>query len=286
MHSTHDFLKQALWLSVCIVPVPAGAFAVQTADALIWGLLIFTALSTLVPFFYFSMKKSGYNAEWGKRRCAVHLECALSVCGVLWLSLWALAAGGVSFSTGLGPVWSAFIGMVGLLLVTFLIFLMDYGVLALYRRLSCRGEAVTQWLTLSFLIGWIPGTLLTAYFLFALANVGSTVLFVIFMSGGMTWILFLKIVLGIMSIVFYLYFSLEEPRMRRIIQIIFTAFLWFFLLYVPLVISVQLPGFESWRTWADPAYLSVIPFVSELWSVGLACFAGRKITEWIYAAAE
>lgn len=286
MNSLTAFFRQALWLSVCIVPIPAGAFGVQTAGALMVGLAAFTVLGTLVPFFYFAVSRSGYGARWGKKRCAAHLESALSVCAILWLAFWLLPLAGVSLSTGMGIVASSVVGAVGLFAVMLLILAMDYAALMMYDRLERRSEAVRQWMALTFLIGWIPGTFAMAILLFALANVGNTLFFLVFMSGGMTWLLFFKIVLGLACFVFYLYFSLEGPRMQRMIQIVFTAVLWFFLIYTPLVISVQLPGAESWRVWADPAYLSVLPLLSELWSVGLACAGGRKITAWIYAAAD
>ena len=82
MHSIHAFLRQALWLSACIVPIPAGAFAMQTANMLLVSLLLFTALGTLVPFLYFGAQRTGYGAAYGKLRCAAHLECALSVFAV------------------------------------------------------------------------------------------------------------------------------------------------------------------------------------------------------------
>lgn len=102
MHSIHAFLRQALWLSACIVPIPAGAFAMQTANMLLVSLLLFTALGTLVPFLYFGAQRTGYGAAYGKLRCAAHLECALSVFAVMWFSVWAEAANGSSLETGLG----------------------------------------------------------------------------------------------------------------------------------------------------------------------------------------
>ncbi len=286
MHSLHDFLRQSLWLSVLIVPVPAGMFAVQTAHMLLVSLLTLTVLGTAVPFLYFSAQKRGWGAEDGKRRCAVHLECALSVFALLWLGLWSAAAEGAALETGLGPALSAAAGGTAMLLVMLVIFSLDRGVLALYRRLFSLGEARRQWLALSFLAGWIPGVILCAVFALALANAGSPFLFLLVMSGGMTWALYLKVFLGLMGIVFYLYFSAGGQRLRRVIQVVFTGALWLLALYAPLVLSVQIPGAGAWRVWADPAYLSIFPFLSDLWTVGLAYWAGRKITAWIYAAAE
>gem|GEM_PF-5644077 len=110
MHSIHAFLRQALWLSACIVPIPAGAFAMQTANMLLVSLLLFTALGTLVPFLYFGAQRTGYGAAYGKLRCAAHLECALSVFAVMWFSVWAEAANGSSLETGLGTAGSAAAG--------------------------------------------------------------------------------------------------------------------------------------------------------------------------------
>ncbi len=286
MRSFHDFLRQALWLSVCIVPIPAGAFAVQTADMLIVSLLSFTALGTLVPFFYYAVQQRGYGAAWGKKRCAAHLECALSVFALLWLFVWSAAANGASLATGLGHIASGALGAAGMLLAMLLIFAMDEGALALYERLRVFGEERRWWLALSFLTGWVPGVVLAAVFALAAANIASPFLFLLFMAGGMTWVLFLKLLLGMMSFAFYLYFSLEGPRLFRMLRVVFSAAIWLLLLYAPLVLSVQIPGFGAWRTFLDPAYLSIFPFLSDLWTVGVAYLAGRKITDWIYAAAE
>lgn len=286
MHSVHAFLRQALWLSACIVPIPAGAFAMQTANMLLVSLLLFTALGTLVPFLYFGAQRTGYGAACGKLRCAAHLECALSVFAVMWFSVWAEAANGSSLETGLGIAGSAAAGAAAMVVVMVLIFAMDALAMRVYGRLKEMREGVRQWLTLAFLTGWIPGVLLLTAGIFAAAGIGSTFLFVLFLAGGMTWLLYLKVLLGMMSFAFYLYFSLEGPRFLRTIQVIFSAALWLLLLYAPLVASVQIPGYGAWRTWADPAYLSIIPFLSDLWAVGLACLGGRKITRWIGDAAE
>lgn len=286
MHSLHDFLRQALWLSVCIVPVPAGAFAVQTADMLLVSLLVLAALGTLVPFLYFGAQRTGYGAAYGKRRCAVHLECALSVFLTLFLCVWAAAAGGASLETGLGHAGSAAAGGAGMLLLMLLIFAMDAAAMRLYDRLARGGEKRRQWLALSFFTGWIPGVLLLAAAVLAATGLGMTFLFVLFLAGALNWVLWLKIVTGMMSFAFYLYFSAEGTRTRRTIQVVFSAALWLLLLYAPLVASLQIPGSGAWRAWADPAYLSIVPFLSDLWAVGLAYLGGQKIAAWIYAAAE
>lgn len=108
-----------------------------------------------------------------------------------------------------------------MVVVMVLIFAMDALAMRVYGRLKEMHEGVRQWLTLAFLTGWIPGVLLLTAGIFAAAGIGSTFLFVLFLAGGMTWLLYLKVLLGMMSFAFYLYFSLEGPRFLRTIQVIF-----------------------------------------------------------------
>ena len=88
MNHIQNFWRQVLWLSVIIVPIPAGAFAVHTPDSLLACFLSYTILALLVPFFYFSFQRAGYGMVWGGRRRGPHLVLTSAVLTVFWMILW------------------------------------------------------------------------------------------------------------------------------------------------------------------------------------------------------
>ena len=38
----------------------------------------------------------------------------------------------------------------------------------------------------------------------------------------------------------------------------------------------------EWRAYADPAYISLFPVLSDLWSVGLSMIIGGYVAKWIF----
>lgn len=285
MSQVKDFWRQALWLSVCIVPIPAGAFAVHTPDALLVCVLSYTLLALLIPFFYFSVQRAGYGSVWGKKRCAVHLPVSSSLSVLFWMVLWFGIGKEEAFWKAAGPVLgtAAFAALLVLLLAGML--RLDGAFLSLYERLKRRSRSLAEWLALAFFTGFLPSAAAAALLFFALARLDGGMVLVFYLSTGLTWILWAKIILAMMGISFYLYFSQEGPRLNRMIQVVFTAFFWLIFLYIPIVTSLRLDAVGAWRVYADPAYLSIAPWVSDLWLTGAAYWAGKKVTAWIAAAA-
>lgn len=281
-----EFLLQVLWLAVLVVPIPAGAFAVHTPDAMLVAFLSYTALATLVPFFYFQVQKSGYGIGEGKRRSAVHLVNALGLLGCFWMAVWFGIAGEERLWQLLGAAAGTALAAAVLVLLLALLLWSDIALLRLYDRISGRREWTARWLGLSFFIGWIPGWLLAALFFFSFTGLDGGMVFFFYMTTGMTWILYMKLFLAMMGICFYLYFGETGSRWRRALQVVFTAIFWLMLVYIPLLASLYLPSAGAWRAYADPSYLSICPFLSDLWLTGAAYAAGRKLTAWIYAAGE
>lgn len=93
---------------------------------------------------------------------------------------------------------------------------------------------------------------------------------------------FLKIFLAMVSFAVYLYFALSGTKGRRATQVVFTALFYLMLIYIPIIISLRLPMAGEWRAYADPAYISLFPVLSDLWSVGLSMIIGGYVAKWIF----
>ena len=65
-------------------------------------------------------------------------------------------------------------------------------------------------------------------------------------------------------------------------QVVFTALFYLMLIYIPIIISLRLPMAGEWRAYADPAYISLFPVLSDLWSVGLSMIIGGYVAKWIF----
>lgn len=281
-----EFMRQALWLAVPIVPIPAGAFAVHSPEAILIGALCFSVLVLLVPFFYFLIQKNGFGTEFGAARAGIHLVMGLSLLLLLWGFLWFSVGAEERFWTAAGPVAGTAAAAVVLLVFHSLLLAADYGAAGLYRRLSAQNRKLRAWLALVFLTGLVPGVAIGGMLFLALTGLDQGMMFVFYVSTGLSWILFLKIALAMMAIPLYLFSTESGSPWKRSLQVIFTAFFWFICLYIPLVISLRLPVYGAWRAYADPSYLSIVPFLSDLWLMGIAYFGGKTVTEWIFARGE
>lgn len=281
-----EFMRQALWLAVPIVPIPAGAFAVHTPEAILMGALCFSVLVLLIPFFYFLIQKNGFGREFGAARAGIHLVMGLAFLLLLWGFLWFSVGAEERFWTAAGPVVGTVAAAAVLLVFHGLLLAADYGAAVLYHRLCEKSRAIAAWLALVFLTGLVPGVAIGGMLFLALTGLDQGMMFVFYVSTGLSWILFLKIGLAMMVIPLYLFATESGSQWKRSLQVIFTAFFWFICLYIPLVISLRLPVYGAWRTYADPSYLSIVPFLSDLWLMGIAYVGGKKVTEWIFARGE
>lgn len=284
MGKLHDFLRQALWMAVFAIPIPAGAFAVHSAASLLAGFASFAVLAALVPVFYFAIQKAGFGAAYGARRGAVHLPVSVSVSALFLLFSWFLLTEEEALWKSLGMVPVTALAVAVMAAVVILMLALDYAFLRFYDGIC--GEKKRAWLALSFFLGLIPGVVLLSLLVLSLTGIDRGAVFFLFITTGLTWVLFLKIILAMTGISLYLYFAAKGTRTRRMLQVFFTAVLWLILLYIPIVISLRIPAAGAWRTYFDPAYLSIVPFLSDLWLTGLSYLGGRKITDWIYSAAD
>ncbi len=286
MNHIQNFWRHVLWLSVIIVPIPAGAFAVHTPDSLLACFLSYTILALLVPFFYFSFQRAGYGAAWGSRRRGPHLVVTLAVLTIFWMVLWFFIGKEEALWKSIGMIPGTALFAALLVLLNGVILRLDTAALSLYEKIRAAHGEMARWLALCFFTGLVPGTAVMMLLFFSLTHLDGGMVFVLFLSEGLTWILWMKILLAMMGIVFYLYFTLPGTRLTRMVQVVFTAFFWLICLYIPLIISLRMASMSAWRVYADPAYLAIAPFLSDLWMVGIAYWGGKKVTAWICAAAD
>ncbi len=281
-----DFMRQILWLSIPIVPIPAGAFAVHTPQAILIGCLCYSALLLIIPFFYFLIQKHGYGAELGTRRAGIHLVMGMALLLLFWGFLWFSVGAEETFWTTAGTVIGTAAAACVMLVFNGLVLAADYGAARLYGRILEKSRRLASWLGLSFLTGLIPGVAIAGMLFLSFTGLDQGMMFVFYVSTGLSWILFLKIALAMISIPLYVFATESGSQWKRSLQVIFTAFFWLICLYIPLIISLRLPVYGAWRAYADPSYLSIVPFLSDLWLMGVAYVAGKKVTEWIFARGE
>ena len=94
--------------------------------------------------------------------------------------------------------------------------------------------------------------------------------------------LYLKVILAMIAIPLYLYSASDGPKMKRAILSVSTGLFWLIITYAPIMISMVLPDSSSWRSWGDPAYLSMLPVISDILAIGISLFAARRIVRWVY----
>ena len=75
-------------------------------------------------------------------------------------------------------------------------------------------------------------------------------------------------------------FNFDDFMPYFLIQLIILAAV--FVIYIPIIISLRLPMAGEWRAYADPAYISLFPVLSDLWSVGLSMIIGGYVAKWIF----
>ena len=140
------------------------------------------------------------------------------------------------------------------------------------------------WLASAFFTGLIPGTLLIS--MVVLFAIGETRLDpftgMLFLMEVMTISFWMKIALAMMTFGIYLFTQFDGSKGRRAVQTIFTAVFWLMLAFIPFIISTHLPSTGSWRAYGDPSYLSIFPYLSDLWLTGFSIWGADKLTNWIF----
>ena len=276
-------IHQLLWLMAVIVPWGIGGFLVHTGQAMALGLGAYWLTGLLVPLVFFLVQQKGYGSEWGAWRAAVH--------GPVWLALVILQL--VTFWNYLPVIDGAFKGNPAP--ISFLIFcvlilwvalavVLDYGLCAVYERLSYKTSFQKFWAGTCFFTGLVPGVAILSFL--GLYYVGGMRLdpFTagLFLLEIFSYIFYGKIILGMVTFGTYVFGAQSGNKGKRLTLAAFGGIFWLMLLYIPFVISVNLPGNPTWRAYLDPSYFSVFPLVSDLWLNGLALLAGKKVTEWIF----
>ena len=155
---------------------------------------------------------------------------------------------------------------------------------ALYHSLKEKGGLKYRWLASAFFTGLIPGTLLISMVvLFAIGETRlDTFTGMLLLMEVMTISFWMKIALAMMTFGIYLFTQLDGSKGRRAVQTIFTAVFWLMLAFIPFIISTHLPSTGSWRAYGDPSYLSIFPYLSDLWLTGFSIWGADKLTNWIF----
>ncbi len=277
------FWLQLLWLAAVTVPWGIGGFLVHKAQTLMMGLAAYWLLGLLVPLVYFLVQQKGYGSEWGSWRAAAHgpvwISLSILQLVIFWNYLPVIDGGFKENPAGVG----AFVFAILLFFVAAALFL-DYGLCHVYEKLAEKKPLYKLWAGTMFFSGLIPGTAIVSFLGLYYAGGMRLDAFTagLFLLEIFSYVFYGKIFLGMVTFGTYVFAAQDGRKGKRLTLAAFSGIFWLMLLYVPFVISVNLPGNPSWRAYLDPSYLSVVPLVSDLWLCGLALLAGKQVTEWIF----
>lgn len=281
------YWQELLWIMALVLPWGIGGYVVHTAASISTGIMIYWGMGLLVPALVFGIRKSGYGSEWGLKRSAAHLPLWISTALIQMCVFW-------NYMPRINQAYKAQPVVVDIcfFLVTafsmWLVNFLDNHLPGWYVAIAQKGERWRLWAGSIYFTGLIPAASICSFLL--LYYVGGMHLdpmtSVFFVMEMMTFTFYGKILLAMMTFSFYLYFALEGTRGQRLTRCAFSAIFWFILAYIPVVISLRLPGNGSWRAIFDPSYLSMFPILSDMWLNGLALFFGEKITKWIFKQGE
>ncbi|WP_273096206.1 hypothetical protein [Dialister succinatiphilus] len=283
MCKNKDCIKQLLWLLALTIPWGLGGFVVHTAFSLSLGIIVYWAAGLLVPLIFYLVQKKGWGSELGGLRGAVH--------GLVWISLVIVEM--VVFWNYLpsidriwkaSPVPAAAASFLVLSFFVILAFFLDRWISLIYVRLKEKNTLAARWLGSAFFSGLIPGTAMISflglYYAGGMRLDPFTASFFLMEIFG--FVFYGKILLAMMTFGVFLFLSLEGPRGERAVTSVFSAIFWLFLLFIPVVVSSRITGSGLWRAYLDPSYLSVFPYLSDLWLTGLALMGARRLTAWIF----
>ena len=273
---TKEEVRRLLWMAALIVPIPAGAYAVHTADSITVAGASFFLLALIVPCLWLSLS-GGENSV----RAAAHAVCAPTCVIPFLLSVSAFLMH-EKMTAESRLLFHGAAALFSMLAVLAMIFLLDEICRKLYRRLQKKSRAVVEWLVFAFFYGTIP-----AVILFSLAVVGFSgfayayASFLILVSV-MIHVLYLKIFLAMAAVALYLFLGTRGNKWVRLTRAAFTGFFWLILVWIPMLVSDSMETYAAWRLYADPSYLVIFPILSDLWLSAASLWAGRKVTNWIF----
>ena len=275
--------RQSLFLLIALtVPFGLGGVLVDTSYSLWMGTILFFLAGWIMPFFYYMIQKRRTKIEYGGYRGAAHLVIwpvsSVFAAALLWYFLDVFQR--LNSDNKILFILSAFLIMTALIVISFAA---AYYSAKCYFRLKDK-EFLRRWLAVCFFTGLIPASVMISFFsLYFLQSIELAPYYVLFFVTNMIEKAFLlKIGLAMITFSLYLYFSLNGTKGKRMTEVIFTAIFYLMIIYIPIVFSLYIPGNAAWRAYADPAYLSIFPVLSDLWSVFLALWLGNKTAQWIF----
>lgn len=283
MCKNKDCIKQLLWLLALTIPWGLGGFVVHTAFSLSLGTIVYWAAGLLVPLIFYLVQKKGWGSELGGLRGAVHGPVWISLVIVEMVVFW-------NYLPSIDRIWknspvpAAAASFLVLSFFVILAFFLDRWLSLIYVRLKEKNTLAARWLGSAFFSGLIPGTAMISflglYYAGGMRLDPFTASFFLMEIFG--FVFYGKILLAMMTFGVFLFLSLEGPRGERAVTSVFSAIFWLFLLFIPVVVSSRITGSGLWRAYLDPSYLSVFPYLSDLWLTGLALMGARRLTAWIF----
>lgn len=283
MCKNKDCIKQMLWLLALTIPWGLGGFVVHTAFSLSLGTIVYWAAGLLVPLIFYLVQKKGWGSELGGYRSAVHGPVWISLVIVEMVVFW-------NYLPSIDRIWKTFpvpAAAASFLVLSFFVilaFFLDRWISLIYVRLKEKNTLAARWLGSAFFSGLIPGTAMISflglYYAGGMRLDPFTASFFLMEIFG--FVFYGKILLAMMTFGVFLFLSLEGPRGERAVTSVFSAIFWLFLLFIPVVVSSRITGSGLWRAYLDPSYLSVFPYLSDLWLTGLALMGARRLTAWIF----
>lgn len=283
MCKNKDCIKQLLWLLALTIPWGLGGFVVHTAFSLSLGTIVYWAAGLLVPLIFYLVQKKGWGSELGGLRGAVHGPVWISLVIVEMVVFWNYLPS-IDRIWKISPVPAAAASFLVLSFFVILAFFLDRWISLIYVRLKEKNTLAARWLGSAFFSGLIPGTAMISflglYYAGGMRLDPFTASFFLMEIFG--FVFYGKILLAMMTFGVFLFLSLEGPRGERAVTSVFSAIFWLFLLFIPVVVSSRITGSGLWRAYLDPSYLSVFPYLSDLWLTGLALMGARRLTAWIF----
>lgn len=283
MCKNKDCIKQLLWLLALTIPWGLGGFVVHTAFSLSLGIIVYWAAGLLVPLIFYLVQKKGWGSELGGLRGAVHGPVWISLVIVEMVVFWNYLPS-IDRIWKTSPVPAAAAAFLVLSFFVILAFFLDRWLSLIYVRLKEKNTLAARWLGSAFFSGLIPGTAMISflglYYAGGMRLDPFTASFFLMEIFG--FVFYGKILLAMMTFGIFLFLSLEGPRGERAVTSVFSAIFWLFLLFIPVVVSSRITGSGLWRAYLDPSYLSVFPYLSDLWLTGLALMGARRLTAWIF----
>lgn len=283
MCKNKDCIKQLLWLLALTIPWGLGGFVVHTAFSLSLGTIVYWAAGLLVPLIFYLVQKKGWGSELGGLRGAVHGPVWISLVIVEMVVFWNYLPS-IDRIWKTSPVSAAAASFLVLSFFVILAFFLDRWISLIYVRLKEKNTLAARWLGSAFFSGLIPGTAMISflglYYAGGMRLDPFTASFFLMEIFG--FVFYGKILLAMITFGVFLFLSLEGPRGERAVTSVFSAIFWLFLLFIPVVVSSRITGSGLWRAYLDPSYLSVFPYLSDLWLTGLALMGARRLTAWIF----